>query len=102
MQTIREINEGAAPQDRVSGEALRNRVRGVTTEKNLSGRNDQINHDPPVNPAHKYTFPHKSYSDVQYFMMLAIGNLDRIRTMFCLTILSCKQEGVVTTAKTTL
>jgi len=41
------INETAAPHDRVSGVALRERVRAVTTEKNLSGRNDQIETDGP-------------------------------------------------------
>ncbi|MBM9529549.1 hypothetical protein JWG42_05200 [Desulfoprunum benzoelyticum] len=36
------INETAAPGDRVSGVALRQRVIGSTTEKNLCVRNEQI------------------------------------------------------------
>jgi hypothetical protein len=44
------INETAAPQDRVTEEALRERARAKTTDKNLFGRNDQITPKPPPTP----------------------------------------------------
>lgn len=45
-----QVNEGAAPQDRVSEQAIRERVRAATTDKNLSGRSDQINRITPPPP----------------------------------------------------
>lgn len=49
----KKVNEGAAPEDRVSGEALRQKVIGKTTDKNLSVRNEQIKNKPEPKPAPK-------------------------------------------------
>jgi len=41
------LNEDAAPGDRVSGEALRNKVRQKEHDRNFYGHNDQINTPQP-------------------------------------------------------
>lgn len=76
------INEDAAPGDRVSGEALRNKVRQKEQDRNLYGHNDQINkpqpqHDPPVRKEQKEE--QQQCTEAYQFETIAISQLRRIR-----------------------
>jgi len=103
------INETAAPQDRVTGDQLRDRVRNKVTERNLSGRNAQIDspedkkeEKPEVKPAAAKTARRPEMSEERKYIQAIDTVSDEFekaeRLMFD-AILNAKHEGWITTTK---